>query len=154
MKKLLVIALMMMATTAYADETLSIQPATAPAVITPEDAVPDTPTVVEGQPTPVAQSDEIPPPVSGADFKPQRELTDAEMGLTPPDTKLLGVGIVAIILGVAGVAFFLCLIPTLIAFRRRHRDRRAILVLSILFGWLPFAWMIGLIWSLTGNVEA
>ena len=58
------------------------------------------------------------------------------------------------LLGVAGFAFLLCLIPTLIAFKRRHKDRKAILVLSILFGWVPFIWTIGLIWCLTGNVEA
>jgi hypothetical protein len=63
-------------------------------------------------------------------------------------------GIVGIIFAIAGIAFILCLFPTLIAFKRRHKDRVAILVLSIFFGWLPFAWVIALIWSLTGNVEA
>ncbi len=63
-------------------------------------------------------------------------------------------GILGIILAIAGIAFILCLFPTLIAFKRRHKDRVAILVLSIFFGWLPFAWIIALIWSLTGNVEA
>jgi hypothetical protein len=62
-------------------------------------------------------------------------------------------GILGIILAIAGIAFILCLFPTLIAFKRRHKDRVAILVLSIFFGWLPFAWVIALIWSLTGNVE-
>jgi hypothetical protein len=62
-------------------------------------------------------------------------------------------GILTILVMVAGIAFFLSLIPALIAFKRRHKDRKAILVLSILFGWIPFAWMIGLVWSLTGNVE-
>jgi hypothetical protein len=61
--------------------------------------------------------------------------------------------ILGIILAIAGIAFILCLFPTLIAFKRRHKDRVAILVLSIFFGWLPFAWVIALIWSLTGNVE-
>jgi hypothetical protein len=57
----------------------------------------------------------------------------------------------SLLLGVAGFAFLLCLIPTLIAFKRRHKDRKAILVLSILFGWLPFAWTIGLVWSIRGE---
>jgi hypothetical protein len=62
-------------------------------------------------------------------------------------------GFLAAIFMIAGIAFLLCLIPTLLAFKRRHRDRKAILVLSVFFGWLPFAWVIGLIWALTGNVE-
>jgi T4 superinfection immunity protein len=66
----------------------------------------------------------------------------------------IGGSILMILVMIAGVAFFLSLIPTLIAFKRRHKDRKAILVLSLVFGWLPFAWMIGLVWSLTGNVEA
>ena len=69
------------------------------------------------------------------------------------DPATVGGSILMILAMVAGIAFFLCLIPTLIAFKRRHKDRKAILVLSILFGWIPFAWMIGLVWSLTGNVE-
>jgi hypothetical protein len=69
------------------------------------------------------------------------------------DAAGIGGSILMILVMIAGVAFFLSLIPTLIAFKRRHNDRKAILVLSLLFGWLPFAWMIGLVWSLTGNVE-
>jgi hypothetical protein len=69
------------------------------------------------------------------------------------DGTALAGGFLAAVFMIAGFAFLLCLIPTLIAFKRRHRDRKAILVLSIFFGWLPFAWVIGLIWALTGNVE-
>jgi hypothetical protein len=41
------------------------------------------------------------------------------------------------------------LAPTLIAYRRGHHDRLAIMTLNILFGWTGLGWIIALIWSLT-----
>lgn len=49
---------------------------------------------------------------------------------------------------VAGVVVFLFLmLPGIIAIRRKHKNATAILVCGLLF------WPVGLIWSLTNNVE-
>lgn len=60
----------------------------------------------------------------------------------------LGGGLIlfAIIVGCA-VAILLYFAPTFVAYRRHHKDKLAIFVFNIFFGW--FAW----IWALTGNVE-
>ena len=41
------------------------------------------------------------------------------------------------------------LIPTWVAFARRHHDRVAILVLNLLLGWSVLGWIVALVWALT-----
>lgn len=41
------------------------------------------------------------------------------------------------------------LLPTFIAFIRRHHNRYAILVLNVLLGWTVVGWAVALVWSLT-----
>ncbi len=43
--------------------------------------------------------------------------------------------------------------PTLIAYGRRHRHRRAILILNLLTGWTVIGWVISAVWSTTPNVD-
>jgi hypothetical protein len=47
------------------------------------------------------------------------------------------------------VGLGLYLIPTLIAYRRRHHNRAAIALLNILLGWTFFGWALALIWAAT-----
>lgn len=44
---------------------------------------------------------------------------------------------------------FIGLLPSVIAFVRRHHNRYAILVLNILLGWTLIGWAVALVWSLT-----
>ena len=50
-----------------------------------------------------------------------------------------------------GVVIYL--IPSWIAWSRRHRNQGAIGVLNILLGWTVIGWIGALIWSCTSNVE-
>lgn len=43
------------------------------------------------------------------------------------------------------------LIPAIIAFDRRHRQRGAILALNILLGWTFIGWLASFVWSLTNS---
>ena len=54
--------------------------------------------------------------------------------------------VLLVIVGITLVVF-IYFAPTYVAFKRKHKDKLAILVFNIFFGW--FAW----IWALTGNVE-
>ena len=38
--------------------------------------------------------------------------------------------------------------PSLIAYLRRHRNRRALLALNTFGGWTIFAWVAALVWSI------
>jgi hypothetical protein len=49
--------------------------------------------------------------------------------------------------------FVAYLLPTLLAFHRRHRSRVAILMVNFLLGWTVIGWVAALIWSCTGNTE-
>ena len=49
---------------------------------------------------------------------------------------------------VIGIAVLLYFVPTLIAFRRRKRNAKAILALNLLLGWSFLGWVAALIWSL------
>ena len=70
-------------------------------------------------------------------------------GRAADESGLLGFAIVAAVI----LALFLYFLPSVIAFRRRHRERVPIFVLNLLAGWTFVAWMGALIWSLTSNVE-
>lgn len=41
------------------------------------------------------------------------------------------------------------LLPTIIAFVRKHHNRYAILALNVLLGWTVIGWAVALVWSLT-----
>ena len=60
--------------------------------------------------------------------------------------------VVVAVITIASVVF--CLIPPFIAFRRRHRNRVAILTLSLLLGWTFLGWVAALVWSLTDDQVA
>jgi hypothetical protein len=51
------------------------------------------------------------------------------------------------------MAIGLYMIPTIVAFSRRHRSRPAIACLNVVAGWMVLGWFWALIWALTGNVE-
>ena len=53
-----------------------------------------------------------------------------------------------IYLGMIPVAFLIYAIPSIIAFRRRHPNRFAILVINIVFGGTGIGWLGALVWAL------
>jgi hypothetical protein len=59
--------------------------------------------------------------------------------------------VLEIILGLIalGVVLVLYFIPAIIAWQRRHRQRVAILVVNIFFGWTFVGWIIAFVWALT-----
>ena len=59
---------------------------------------------------------------------------------------LFGFLFLLLIFGVGMAMYFL---PAIIAFRREHHNRTAILVLNIFLGWTFLGWVAALIWSLT-----
>ncbi len=59
------------------------------------------------------------------------------------------------IVATASVVLILCyLLPTVIAYSRHHRHRKAILFTNVLMGWTVIGWVITAIWSSTSNVQA
>ncbi len=46
------------------------------------------------------------------------------------------------------------LIPSIVAAKRAHRNRHAIMALNILLGWTFLGWVAALIWSLTANTQS
>jgi hypothetical protein len=57
------------------------------------------------------------------------------------------------LLSITAIGFLLYSLPSIVAFRRRHRSRGAICACNFLFGWTFLGWGITLVWSLTSNVE-
>jgi hypothetical protein len=43
------------------------------------------------------------------------------------------------------------LLPTIIAFKRRHMSRVAIAIINIFFGWTIYGWWNALIWACSAN---
>lgn len=61
-------------------------------------------------------------------------------------------GILFGILAIIGlIVYFL---PAVVAFKRNHTNKVAILVLDILLGWTFIGWVIALVWAFTGNTSA
>lgn len=54
---------------------------------------------------------------------------------------------------VLAFAFFLYWYPSLLAAKRRHRDKGSIFVVNLFFGWTVIGWIIALVWAASGNVE-
>ncbi len=46
------------------------------------------------------------------------------------------------------VLWVLYFIPSVVAFRRAHRSKVAILTLNMLLGWSGIGWIVSLVWSL------
>ena len=57
--------------------------------------------------------------------------------------------------GYATLIFFLFMymLPTVVAWRRGHRNTLAIAALNILTGWTVIGWVVTLVWSLTANTR-
>ncbi|MDR2612134.1 MAG: superinfection immunity protein [Deltaproteobacteria bacterium] len=62
------------------------------------------------------------------------------------------IGLVAVVLG--ALALVIYLIPAIVAFKRKHRNRVPILLVNVILGWLyGVAWIVALIWAFTDNTE-
>ncbi len=59
--------------------------------------------------------------------------------------------ILAVLAVLAALALYM--LPAIIAFNRRHRNRIAIVVLNILLGWTFLGWVAALVWSFTADIE-
>lgn len=57
---------------------------------------------------------------------------------------------VAIGVTVLAVILYVHFLPTIIAYRRRHPSRTAILLLDLIFGWTLIGWVVALLWALAG----
>ncbi len=54
-----------------------------------------------------------------------------------------------------GITMFLYLMPTFVAFHRKHRNRWPLLALNVLFGWSFIGWVACLVWACVAkNLEA
>jgi hypothetical protein len=62
-----------------------------------------------------------------------------------------GLSVSHIVLVLAAIAIFcaLYILPSFIAFKRRHHNRAAILGLNILLGWTVLGWVAAFVWALT-----
>lgn len=56
-------------------------------------------------------------------------------------------------MGFLVLAFLLAIyaMPTVIAYRRNHKNRMAICATNLLLGWTVLGWVAALIWSLTAS---
>jgi Superinfection immunity protein len=45
-------------------------------------------------------------------------------------------------------------IPTVVAYKRMHRNRAAIFALNIFGGWCVVGWVVAIVWASTNDVEA
>lgn len=71
--------------------------------------------------------------------------------LAQTDTSVNGIGLlIAVLFWLAAIVgfFWIALLPTIIAFRRRHPHRWLILVINLLFSATGIGWIIALIWAL------
>lgn len=50
------------------------------------------------------------------------------------------------------VALVLYLVPTFVAYSRKHKSADAIFILNLLLGWTLLGWIIAVVWAHTGNV--
>ncbi len=42
-----------------------------------------------------------------------------------------------------------CFVPTIVAYRRKHHNKKAILLLNLFLGWTGIGWVGALIWAAT-----
>jgi len=58
-----------------------------------------------------------------------------------------------LIVMIAFLAFvFVYLLPSLVAYFRRHRNANSICVVNLFFGWTLVGWVLCLAWSVSSNV--
>jgi len=57
--------------------------------------------------------------------------------------------LIAVVSGVAAViaVVMVYMLPTVVAFNRRHRHRQAIMILNLLSAWTAFGWIAALVWA-------
>jgi len=55
--------------------------------------------------------------------------------------------IISLVIAVGGL--FLYFLPTVIAYKSKHKNAQAIAALNFLTGWTGLGWIIALIWSLS-----
>lgn len=67
--------------------------------------------------------------------------------LTHITTLIIAFGILVAIGAVA-------LLPAIIANKKDHSSKTSILVLTVFLSWIPFVWLIALIWALSGDKGA
>jgi hypothetical protein len=51
------------------------------------------------------------------------------------------------------IILWLYFLPTLIAWKRRHRQGNAIFALNLFLGWCGAGWLASLVWALTNDRE-
>lgn len=64
---------------------------------------------------------------------------------------LTGATVSSLLVFVCWMVFYL--IPSFIAFMKKHQSYKAIIILNMFFGWTLFGWIFVLIWSLTDDIE-
>lgn len=57
-------------------------------------------------------------------------------------------------MGLEFLLLILYLVPAIVAFKRRHLNRVAILIFDLFLGWTFLGWVAALVWSLTANTES
>ena len=65
-----------------------------------------------------------------------------------------GIFVLLLLLVLGLVGFCLYIMPTIVAFTRKHKQRVPILVINFFLGWSVIAWVLTLAWSLSNDVEA
>lgn len=70
---------------------------------------------------------------------------ESAAAMTSGGSSIIAFIIPAIIWGILGL--FLYFIPTLVAYRKEHIQKKAILILNIFLGWTFIGWVVALIWS-------
>lgn len=51
------------------------------------------------------------------------------------------------------IGFVLYFIPTIIAFKRKHRNKIPVGLTNFFFGWTIIGWIVCLIWAFSADVE-
>jgi len=67
------------------------------------------------------------------------------------DNEQLGLLILMLFMIAALVAVYV--LPAIVAFKRRHRNRTTILVINLLLGWTSIGWVVAMVWAFVGDVE-
>jgi 4-hydroxybenzoate polyprenyltransferase len=56
-------------------------------------------------------------------------------------------GATLIVLAIVAVALYIYFIPTIVAWKRNHPDKRAVLVINMLLGWCLIGWVVAMVWA-------
>jgi hypothetical protein len=65
----------------------------------------------------------------------------------------ISLAIVALIVALVLLVVFFYMLPSFVAWKRHHRQVKAILVVNILLGWSFLGWVASLAWALTADGE-